>query len=209
MSIKKLALTTLAGMTTLMIAGSANASLIGPYLGALVGWGDIHQSSASGSGLNTTSSQSTGIAGQGFGGYQFNQTWAIDVGYTKFTSGTITANNPALGVASGSFNINTYAIEVLAKGIIPLENGFEIYGKLGPSYLRENSTFEGTTTPPPMAIHDGATLNKIFPTVAVGATFNFNLNLGVDISAMHIQHVGNNNLHSADFVGAGLVYFFG
>jgi OOP family OmpA-OmpF porin len=206
MSIKKTALT---AFTSLVIASSANASMIGPYFGALVGWGDIHQSSASGTGLNTTSSQSTGIAGQINAGYQFTPIWAVDAGYTKFTSGTINANNPAIGVASSTINFNTYAIHLMAKGIIPLQNGLEVYGKVGPAYLRENIALEGTSPPPPAEIHEGHTLNKVFPAVALGITFNFNNNLGADISIMHIQHVGDNQLHNADFAGAGLIYFFG
>jgi opacity protein-like surface antigen len=206
MSIRKYAL---AAFTTLLIASSANASMVGPYFAALVGWGNIHQSSASGTGLNTTSSQSTGIAGQLDGGYQFNSVWALDAGYTKFTSGTIHANNPAIGVATATINLNTYAIHVMAKGIIQLQNGLEVYGKLGPAYLRENVALEGTSTPPPQGLHDGHTLNKVYPAVALGISFNFNNNLGAEISIMHIQQVGDTQLHCADFAGAGLVYYFG
>ncbi len=70
-------------------------------------------------------------------GYQWNDYFALDGAFDYFfsqqkTNFTYNFNGVA---ASGSVTQkNTYALLLLAKGIIPLQQGFSLYGRLGGAY---------------------------------------------------------------------------
>jgi opacity protein-like surface antigen len=203
---KKLVLAAIIG---LLPATSAFAAIDGPYLGFNVGYADVHQSSLSG--FTITSSMSSGIAGRAYAGFQFNNNFGFEGGYAKYYNATVNGQNTLLTNATST--INSYSIDALVKGILPLAGGLALYAKVGPAYLSENQSLTATTTvlapPPGQDFRDSQSTHKIFPEFGVGVSFDINANISADFSWMHIQHLGDNALRNVDFVALGLAYNLG
>lgn len=63
-------------------------------------------------------------SGKIFGGYEFNQTWGAEVGYTDFRKADISS-------ATNSGDTKGYGYYVAAKASTALNDQFSLYGKLG------------------------------------------------------------------------------
>jgi OOP family OmpA-OmpF porin len=218
----------IAGVAGMWIA-TANAAISGqPYIGGELGVGNVHQGGFSQADLTAAapgtivasgnSARDTGLAGRIFGGYQFNQNFAAEMGYTKFS--TANAKSYATTVSTtGSTNlkssIRTDALDLVGKGILPLEYGFNVYGKLGLAYLRTqgSSTTTTTTTGFGSTTTSSTTSNNahhIYPTFGAGVGYDITKNITTDVSWNHIQKVGGSNkLANTDLFGVGLTYNFG
>lgn len=207
-----------AGLVTVGMA-NANAAVSGAYVGGQLGYGNVHQGDFSNStfptatAITSNSSSNGGLAGRVYGGYQFNPNFAAELGYTRFHNATANQDaNNAASTFNASSTIKTDAFDLVGKGILPLQNGFSVYGKLGVAYLRasgsqDNTTKTGATTTTTSQSLDA---NKLYPTFGAGVSYDITSNLSADVSWNHIQKVGsNNNLANTDFVGAGLAYNFG
>ncbi len=203
----------------LVSAGSAQAALPGAYLGGQLGWDNIHQAGFSNSDMNellgpgTTSSTSTsgnkGLGGRLFAGYQFNENWAVETGWTKFhnMSSRGTAVNGSTTV-SASGTLKADALDVVAKGILPLQNNFSVFGKLGLAYLMERAKV--SLTGAGVSLSDSDRTNKVYPTFGLGVGYDFTQNVSGDLSWTRIQKIGSNSsMASTDFIGLGLAYHFG
>lgn len=197
---------------------AANATCTpGAYVGGQLGWGDIHQGNFATPTIGTTTHDNfkdTGLAGRVFGGYQFNQNLAAEAGYTKFHNATANATTTVAGIGTVTTNgtIKTDAFDIVGKGILPLQNGFSVYGKLGAAYLRETGHINVTRTVGNASVSASASADahKVLPTFGAGGTYDITQNLAADVSWMHIQMVGSSSkLANTDFVGAGLTYKFG
>lgn len=196
---KSLLVAILASASLLGVSTLANAALPGFYLGGQAGWGDTHYNSDA---TGATSKKDTGLAGRIFTGYQFDQNWAAELGYTRFHNSTATYNLGA-GAGNATITLKEQAIDLVGKGILPLQDGFALYGKLGAAWLdakasASNATIEGSDTE-----------HKILPTFGVGLSYDITPNVPVDISWNRIQKVGNTNLESTDFFSLGIAYNFG
>jgi hypothetical protein len=82
-----------AGVAGLLIASSASAS--GVYFGGQLGYGLTHQPGFTNSNINsllagstsssyTNSNTNSGLAGRIFGGYDVNESFGAELGYTRF-----------------------------------------------------------------------------------------------------------------------------
>lgn len=213
------------------VVTTANATCNpGVYVGGQLGWGSVHQGNfaeptvAVGNVANNGDSKDTGLAGRVFGGYQFNQNFAAELGYTKFHNATAnettsSTTTPVFGApfttnSTASGTVKTDAFDIVGKGIIPLQNGFSIYGKLGAAYLRTSGNVNTTVTNTGGFNNTTTTTtnldaHKVLPTFGAGASYDITQNLAADVSWMRIQKVGNTKLNNTDFVGAGLTYKFG
>jgi opacity protein-like surface antigen len=201
---KKIVFSTVASLS-LLAATNSIAGEPGVYLGAQAGYGDVH-----------TFSKDSGLAGRLFAGYQFDTNWAAEMGWTKFTTATQNSTVTKLvPVNIGLVNVNvpvklpvkqnvkTDAVDLVAKGILPVGNNFNLYGKAGVAYLLAR---EDVTTGRAHAHHNQ---NNVLPTFGVGATYDFTPNVAGDVSYNRIQKVGNSNVNSTDYVGVGLIYSIG
>jgi OmpA-OmpF porin, OOP family len=187
------------GVAGLFIAASAQATVPGPYLGLQIGWGTIHQPN-----FSDNTNHSDGVAGMAFGGMQFNEYLGVELGYTKFSNMNTSASD---GFSSANGTIKSYATDLVAKVTLPLQNGLNLYGKVGGAYLWEQATV--TVTDGPFRATDRNTESKIMPAFGLGASYDINSNVTGDLAWMHIQKVGNTDLANTDFVGLGLTYHFG
>lgn len=184
-----------------LVAINANAAIPGAYVNGILGWGDVHQDGASGPGINSSSTKDTGIAGRIAAGYQFDDTWAAELGYSKFSNATDKGN--VLGLPY-SATLKTSAVDLVGKASLPLQNGFSVYGKAGIAYLMES--VNGSVANVNLG-HDSE--HKVFPTFTVGTAYDFTPNVVGDISWNRIQKVGSSDLNSTDLVGVGISYYFG
>ncbi|MES2218459.1 MAG: outer membrane beta-barrel protein [Pseudomonadota bacterium] len=194
--------------TGLLVATDSLAGMNGPYIGAIVGYGFLHQSSVSE--ITTSSSSSTGIAGRVDAGFQFGPYFSFEAGYTKYSNAVVKGYSDT--IINGVSTFNSYSIDGLVRGTLPLGPGFAIYGKIGPAYLKEISTFNGTSIDPDTAgenVRIIDTESKVFPEFGIGALYDITNNFVAEITWLHIQRLGDNSLRNADFAGLGLTYNFG
>ncbi|MDR3477687.1 MAG: outer membrane beta-barrel protein [Gammaproteobacteria bacterium] len=188
---KKLLSLAIASLAGLFIASTASATIAGAYVGGQLGWGQTNIFK----GVNTQGykTNDTGIAGRLFGGYQINQNFAAELGYMKFSNAT---------VKHESGDIQTYAVDIAAKAMMPLSNSFGVYGKLGAAYLNESFGISNGNSR--VSFSEG----KVYPELGVGVSYDFTQQLSTDLSYTRIQKTSNGNLNSTDFVGLGLSYHF-
>ncbi len=221
---KRVLSATLAGVAGLLLASSASAS--GAYFGGQLGWGTTHQGGIANSDISTAtknlgltstgsasanSSRDNGLAGRVFAGYDLTENFAAELGYTKFSNSTANKTVAATGAAT-SLNLNqklkTYAVDLVGKGTLPLQYGFNAFGKLGVAYLNQSGNITDTAGSATYKLNKGQ--SKFLPTFGAGIGYAINKNVSADLSWTRIQKVGNSSyLKSTDFVGFGLGYHFG
>jgi opacity protein-like surface antigen len=93
----------------------------------------------------TSVSNDTGWGGRIFVGYQFHKYFAVEAGYFLMRTATVSGNGlittpdnaTAALIGTGYFNddVKTQAFDIVAKGIIPVNDSFNFYAKLGAGYL--------------------------------------------------------------------------
>jgi opacity protein-like surface antigen len=79
-------------------------------------------------------------SGKLFGGYEFNQTWGVEAGYTDFRKST---QDYTLNGVPGRAESDGSSVYLAAKASTPLNEQFSAYGKLGAAYNKRSLT---TTT---------------------------------------------------------------
>jgi|SRR5579862_921747 len=204
----------------LLISSATFAAVpaVGPYAGLQLGWGHIPQDNISKSdvgisGLTTTSfssrvSNENGLAGRLFAGYAFDQTWAAELGWSKFSDVKAKFNSSYSDgtTLNGSGSVKTDAVDLVAKGTYPLQNDFSIYGKLGVAYLMQRGHVNASGGGHSVSVNED--VKKLFPTFSVGAAYDITCNVATDLSWNRIQKVGSSNASSTDLVALGLIYKF-
>lgn len=228
LKIKKSAcLGVLAGLMT----ASAHAALPGTYAGATLGWGTVHQGNFANpsfvtvllGGANKQSGgfNDSGAAGRIFGGYQFNQHWAVEMGYSRFSNATANSQytSTSLFGATQYYNthgtIKTQALDLVGIGILPLTNGFNFYGKLGFAYenVKQDLSSTVTTNNVPAVYTNNKNNGGFYPTLGLGISYDLTPHLVADLSWNHIQTLQmlNNidDMSTTDMLGIGLAYHFG
>lgn len=171
-------------LSTLGISAVASAAAPGFYVGLQGGYGDTHYANAD--------SNSGGIAGRASAGYQFDQNFAVEAGYTQFSNTSF----------PGGGKIQQYAADLVGKGILPITRSFSAFGKVGAAYV--NAKASGSGAP-------GVTKDIFLPTFGAGVSYDVTPNIPVSIGWDRIQKVGNstNFIRSSDFFYAGVAYNFG
>ncbi len=171
------------------------------------------------------SSSTGGLVGRIFVGYQFNPNWAAELGYIKFKDEHFKGSYIGSGVNTSHVDdwvdvnyaykgvVKEHAVDLVGKGILPLENGFDLYGKLGIAYVQQtaarteapadSSTYTGEPYPGKRTVDT----NKLLPEFGVGVSYDITPNVPVDLSWTHIQKTSG-TIESADFVSLGLAYKF-
>jgi OOP family OmpA-OmpF porin len=200
---KNVATVTLTSLTALFIATSAFADIdVGPYLGGGLGWGTI--GSKTYNGINNENTNG-GVSGRVFAGLTFTPNLGLEAGFTKFTDVNYSANN---NIISEKLKIQSYAVDMVGKVTLPLENNFSLFGKVGGAYLNENASATITNISTGASASGNATHDAILPTFGAGLGYNINKNVTADVSWMRIQKVGNTNLNSTDTAMFNLSYHF-
>lgn len=125
----------------------------------------------------TTSCDDKDTSWKMFGGYQINQNFAVELGYSNL--GEVRADTPSfvfggLTVPPATTRIETTAWELVGVGSLPMADRFSLFGKLG-LYRAETKidiAFEGAGS-----VTDDD--NNVGLTLGVGARYDFTRNLGI------------------------------
>ncbi|OIZ98463.1 hypothetical protein BEV13_06715 [Rickettsiella grylli] len=160
------------------------------YVHGQIGYADTHIKSRLES--NPANFSNDGLAGRLSLGYKITPRLAVEAGYLQLSNA-----GPKKGKTT--FSNEQYAIDVAAKGGLPITNNVNVYGKLGVAYL--------TTKLNP---NDNAISKRKFaPEVAVGMDYDITPNVTVDTSLTHIQTFGSKRPGNIDFLAVGVGYNFG
>lgn len=124
---KKLIVALIAGAAA-MTAAQAQTAQTQPraYVGVGVATAD-HEDSSGGI-LNNVDSDGYKASGKVFAGYEFNQMWGVEAGYTDYRSSDF--NYTSNGVA-GSGRTKGYGSYIAAKGTMPINDQWSAFAKLG------------------------------------------------------------------------------
>jgi OOP family OmpA-OmpF porin len=133
-----------------------------------------------------------------FGGYQFNRNFAVEFAYTDL--GQTSASAPG---ASARFEVS--GIEVTGVGIIPINQDFSLYGKLG-IFLWD---LDVAATLGPLSgtlSEDGTDL-----TYAIGFRYSFAKNLALQAQWQRYKDIGDSattGQSDVDAISLGLLFRF-
>jgi OOP family OmpA-OmpF porin len=111
-----------------------------------------------------------------FGGYQFSQTWGVEVSYASLGDavGNVTRTAPA---GTGRATVKNDSWGVYGTGTLPLGMGFNLFGKLGVSMNRARMSFSGSGAGF-LASDSGGDRNSTLG-LGVGASYWFNRNFAI------------------------------
>jgi OOP family OmpA-OmpF porin len=199
---KNVTIVTLASLASLFIATTASADInVGPYLGGGLGWGSI---GAPDNVYGIHNENTSGVvAGRVFGGLSFTPNLGLETGFTKFGDVNYSASTANASIKAKT---ETYAVDMVGKVTIPLENNFSLFGKVGGAYLNEADSATATVNGVTRSASDSE--GKILPTFGAGLGYNINKNVTADVSWMRIQKVGDTDLNSTDTAMLSLSYHF-
>jgi OmpA-OmpF porin, OOP family len=228
----KKALSTTVLCVSVLGALAANAATPGIYVTGQVGYANTHLSGKTnvsdivgpvGASIDPAlldkNLSNNGLAGRIAIGYQFNQNFAVEAGYLQLSQGKVNLGaikdpyDPKLP-AQGKLKLQQNAVDLVGKGILPITNNINVYGKLGVAYVTTN--VKGTLQVPGFPtvnvdLNNRANIakRKWAPEAAVGVSYDITPNVSLDTSWTHIQPLGNNKPGNIDFVAVGLGYNFG
>ena len=153
-----------------------------------------------------------------FGGYQFNKNFAVEGGYADFGNHSLTVSITAPTIADGSIKGSAEAsgFNVDAVGIIPLQSGFSLFGKVGAVYTTTKGSYTGS------GAYTSAVLATAFGDLnpkssewnlkwGVGAKYDFTNNMALRVEYERINNVGDKNKvgeSDVDMWSLGLVVRF-
>lgn len=146
---------------------SSYGSVAGVYVSGYLGWGKFDVSQAP----NTTGFKNDGFAWNGNLGYQYNRYVAAELGYNSFSDTTQTFNGP--GSIAGRTS-DTFGVDFLVKGILPICSKFNVFAKAGAMFLHTK-------------LSGGAFNNKLtryVPEFGVGAGYNLTRNIAIEAQGL-------------------------
>ena len=123
---KKLIVALIAGAAA-MSAAQAQTTQPRAYVGVGVATADHEDSSVGG--LTNFNSDGYKASAKIFGGYEFDQNWGVEAGYTDFRNSDFSYSN-ADGTSAGG-HTKGYGYYVAGKYNVPVNDQFSVYGKLG------------------------------------------------------------------------------
>lgn len=152
-----------------------------------------------------------GFGASAYFGYNFSKNLGLEASYSHFADSDYASKqtdpNDSTTIANSNIEFKAKSYNVVAKGYLPFENGFELFARAGASYVIQKVTYDTSTSAAGSSffipVDNGAlatpklgttTTKRIRPTAGVGAGFNFNKNMGASFSWNHV--FGNGNLKS-------------
>ena len=169
---------------------------------------DLYQSRG---GPSTFKIDDSGLAGRLAIGYQFNPYFSAELGYLRLENQKGNARSkPTPKLAPATETLKQNAIDIAAKGILPVTDKFNVYGKLGVAYLTSTITSHFGNVKDNQNDWFGINKDTWAPEAAIGASYNVTPNVFVDTSLTHIQTIGHKNKPgNIDFAAVGIGYSFG
>jgi OOP family OmpA-OmpF porin len=123
---KKLIVALIAGAAAMSAAQAETTTQPRAYVGVGVATADRADSSVGG--LTNFNSDGYKASAKIFGGYEFDQNWGVEAGYTDFRNSDFSYSNN--GTNAGG-HTKGYGYYVAGKYSVPVNDQFSVYGKLG------------------------------------------------------------------------------
>jgi OmpA-OmpF porin, OOP family len=141
--------------------------------------------------------EDTDTAWKVIGGYHFNPHFALEVGYINF--GEVDATGPG-----GTVSIESTAFELVGVGVLPLSQGFSLYGKIG-LYRAETEGVANT-----FLVTDRVKETTTDLTFGVGARFDVTRRIALRAEWQRYQDVGGGDIGETDVdvISAGVLVKF-
>ena len=152
------------------------------YTYVSVGSGKLTNSSGS----NTATSDNLLVYGLGLG-YQFNPYFAVESGFMNFGK---QSNDVGTKLKSN------WNFDLAAKGILPVADQFDLYGKLGGAYV--TSTW----------VSRNKNMNDFALEGALGASYTINSQLRTNLEALFVGKGQANNVLGRRAITLGMAYSF-
>jgi OOP family OmpA-OmpF porin len=178
------------------VSTAASAACPGFYVGGQLGYSNVQIKSSDVAGITSANVKKDGLGGRLLAGYQFDENWAAELGYTEYAKVKLTNVVPT-SVGNASFRVN--ATDLVLKGMMPLDNGFGLYAKAGAAYIVSDPSSNINT--------GGNSVKKTRPTAGLGASYDFNSNVVGDISWARV--FSGSGVKNSDLAAVGLAYHFG
>lgn len=146
-------------IVTTLILGTASLTLINAkantnfYVGGSVGYSALNTPSGPAFTVTNRDPDSTvyetgskndagGFGGGFFAGYNINQTWAVELGYTNYAdtnyeSSQAIYDNTSNSTNNATLSYNTYSVDLFFKGNLPLQEKLSAFAKVGVSYVNQ------------------------------------------------------------------------
>ncbi len=161
-------------------------------------------------GLSATSTIETNQAAYKFDlGYQFNSTYALELGYADLGKAKYTATVSAPNADKIMGDISAHTVNINAVATAPLGNNFSIYGKLG--FLRSSIKLSGSSTAGSLSTFRSGSSSGTSTLFGLGAGYDFSENIGTKLEWNHYDKLGSTNSTGSgnyDTVTVGIVYKF-
>jgi OOP family OmpA-OmpF porin len=139
-------------------------------------------------------------------GYQFNRNFALEGGYVNLGDVSYNASYTQ-GTATGDYRVDGWNVAGL--GILPLDNNFSMFGKLGVMDARVTTDLFGTGLGGVGNANDAVTTWR--PEYGFGAMYNLTRNAGLRLEFEQINGVGNSSTTgqtNVDLMSLGATYRF-
>lgn len=167
------------------------------YIGAGV-VGSRYDFNAPGGAVSADNHSGSKAAGKVYGGYNIDNTWAVEAGYTDFGKRSY---NYTTGGAAGGINTDAHSYYVAGKGTWPVNQQIALFGKLGVARNHNEVLTTGT------AAVSGSD-NKTALYASVGAEYALNKNVKVSLEYENYGHSDIDQGRKAGAITAGLRYNF-
>lgn len=110
-----------------------------------------------------------------FGGYKFNQNFALEGGYFDLGKFGYTATTTPTGVLNGDIHLRGVNLDTV--GILPLAEKFSVFGRLGVNYAQSRDNYNGTGA---VGVTDPTPSNNSFNLKAgLGLQYDFRESVGL------------------------------
>lgn len=132
-------------------------------------------------------------------GYKFNENFAVEGGYIDFGKSTYSFTS-----AGGSANIQykLTGINIAAVGILPINDAFSVFGKLGAISAKVDGSASGNAS-------GTSQTTKLVPGWGIGASYNLNKQFAVRAEFEQFSKVGDEPVKgNINLASAGVVYKF-
>lgn len=141
-----------------------------------------------------------------FGGYQFNQNFALEAGYFDLGKFGFTATTLPPGALHGNIKIKGLSLDVL--GILPISKRFSAFGRVGVNYAESQDHFTGSGAV--WVFNPKPSKRDANYKLGLGIQYALTESLGIRAEAERYRindAVGNKG--DIDLIGISLVYRFG
>jgi hypothetical protein len=108
-----------------------------PYIGLGIASADHNYSISGATGMDSDGYKASGKV---FGGVDFDKTWGLEAGYTRFGSAS---GNYSIGGTNGSISSKGHSLYLAGKATMPVNEQFSLFGKLG--VARNKNELSSTT----------------------------------------------------------------